>query len=66
MIGTYLMSFKHKDIRNHLTEVVGRKMKYYWAHMIEYEEGGWQAIHHHAPRQPRLSCPYLRDVLDLV
>ena len=50
-----------QDIRNNLTEAVGQRMEYYWAHMIEYEEGGWQAIHHHAPREDVSFILYLTD-----
>ncbi len=50
-----------QDIRNSLTESVGRKMEYYWAHMIEYEEGGWQAMHHHAPQEDISFILYLTN-----
>ena len=50
-----------QDIRNILTQSIGQRMEYYWAHMIEYEEGGWQAEHHHAPKEDVSFILYLTD-----
>tara|TARA_E500000331_G_scaffold206623_1_gene198171 strand:- start:901 stop:1413 length:513 start_codon:yes stop_codon:yes gene_type:complete len=50
-----------QDIRNVLTKSIGQRMEYYWAHMIEYEEGGWQGLHHHAPREDVSFILYLTD-----
>ena len=48
-------------LQNILTQSIGQRMEYYWAHMIEYEEGGWQTEHHHAPREDVSFILYLTD-----
>jgi len=50
-----------QEIRNILTQSIGQRLEYYWAHMIEYEEGGWQELHTHAPREDVSFILYLTD-----
>ena len=50
-----------QEIRNILTQSIGQRMEYYWAHMIEYEEGGSQTEHHHAPKEDVSFILYLTD-----
>ena len=50
-----------QDIRRYISKAVDSPLDYYWAHMIEYQDNGWQRLHHHAPREDVSFILYLTD-----